>query len=95
MSSVVMYGAKWCAPCRATKPAFENLSDGYLSDMGVDFEYVDVDTVEPAVLQAENVRSVPTIILYRDDLPPVPVLSRTQAKMEQEIEQALIPVNSV
>jgi thiol-disulfide isomerase/thioredoxin len=95
MTNVVMYGAKWCAPCRATKPAFEKMASGYLNDMKIDFEYVDVDTVEPAVLQAENVRSVPTIILYRDDYTPLPILSRTQAKMEQEIEHALIPANSV
>ena len=95
MSKVVMYGAAWCAPCKATKPAFEKMSEGYLSEMGVEFEYIDVDKVEPSLLQAENVRSVPTITLYLEDQPPVTIKSRTQGKMEMEIEYALLPADGV
>lgn len=95
MTKVVMYGASWCAPCKATKPAFEKMSEGYLSEMGVEFEYVDVDKVEPSLLQAENVRSVPTITLYRDDHEPLTIKSRTQGKMEMEIEYALLPAENV
>jgi thioredoxin 1 len=87
-NKVVMFGASWCAPCRAVKPQFEATSKGYLGDMGIEFEYVDVD-VDPSRAQESNVRSVPSLRLYSDDVWVKDISSRTQAKMELEVEYIL------
>lgn len=84
-----MFGASWCAPCRALKPVYKKVSEGYLSeDLGVVFSYVDVDE-DPELAAAAQIRSVPTIFFVGDDLNPVVIKSRVPSKMEQEIEHLL------
>jgi thiol-disulfide isomerase/thioredoxin len=85
---VVMYGASWCAPCKAVKPQFLAAAKGYLGEMGVEFEYLDVD-VDPLRAATAGIRSVPSIKLYSDDTWVKDISSRTQAKMELEVEHAI------
>lgn len=88
-NKVVMYGASWCAPCKAVKPVFTAVGSGYLSEMGVEFEYVDVDSnVERA--NDAGIRSVPSLKLYQDGILVKDIASRTKDKMELEIEHAIL-----
>lgn len=90
-SKVVMFGASWCAPCKAVKPQFLEASEGYLSEMGVEFEYIDVDE-NPLTAMEAGVRSVPTLKLYKDGEYLKDLKSRTKARLELEIEHGLLPL---
>ena len=82
-----MYHATWCNPCKSVKPEFVAASKGYLSDLGVTFELVDVEEA-PTLATKAGVRSVPTIIATVDGEDHW-VTSRTALKMELEIERLL------
>jgi thiol-disulfide isomerase/thioredoxin len=82
-----MYHATWCNPCKAVKPQFQQASNGYLKEMGVMFELVDIDEA-PNLTADAGVRSVPTIIATIDGEDHW-ITSRTAPKMELEIERLL------
>jgi thioredoxin 1 len=88
-NKVIMYGASWCAPCKAVKPVFTAVGSGYLSEMGVEFEYVDVDSNVERASEA-GIRSVPSLKLYTDGTFAKDISSRTREKMELEIEHAIL-----
>jgi thioredoxin 1 len=64
-SGVVMvdFGASWCAPCRMIAPAVEQLAAEYAGRAAV--ATVDVDA-NPRVAARYNVRSLPTLLFFRD-----------------------------
>lgn len=65
MIKFVRYTAPWCAPCRMLAPIITQIE----SEMNtVQFEVVDVDS-SPEKAAEYNVRSVPTVILFKDDAP--------------------------
>lgn len=57
--TLVMFGASWCAPCKATKPHAEAVA----RELGVEFEYVDVEFSDS---RANDVTAVPTLRVYDD-----------------------------
>lgn len=61
--AVADFSASWCGPCKMMAPVFHAVAD----EMGgkVDFYSVDVDE-NPGLAAANNVFSVPTLILYKD-----------------------------
>lgn len=87
MSKVTMFHATWCNPCQALKPVFQSVSTGYLADLGVEFELVDVEEA-PTVAAAAGVRSVPTVIAEIDGVDHW-VTSRQAGSMALEIERLL------
>lgn len=56
----VMFGASWCAPCKATRPHFMRVC------AALEPEYVDI---EHADSRANDITSVPTIRVYDADDP--------------------------
>lgn len=62
--AVVDFSAGWCAPCRALGPILEELEREYPD---VKFCRVDVDR-EPALARDFNVRSVPTVLLIKNEM---------------------------
>jgi thioredoxin len=63
--TVVDFWAGWCGPCRAMAPQFEKASR-LRPNYG--FAKVDVDA-EPAVAARYGIRSIPTLIVFRDGEP--------------------------
>ena len=59
-TSLVVYGAEWCGPCRTLNPVLEKLSKVLPA---VRFVHVDVDRYEDL---AEGIESIPHIRVYRD-----------------------------
>ncbi len=60
---VVDFWAAWCGPCKAMAPAYERVA-GEL-EPGVRFLKVDTDA-EQALAAQYNIRSIPTLMLFRE-----------------------------
>ena len=54
---VIYFSSSTCAPCKALKPAVQQVS----SELGVPVEYIDVDTFKDYA-QSYQITSVPTLI---------------------------------
>jgi thioredoxin 1 len=64
MITVKKFSASWCGPCRTLKPIFEEVRNGYGSNI-VKFEEYDVDESSD-VASKYNIRSVPTVIIEKN-----------------------------
>ena len=56
------FWASWCAPCKALAPVLERISDE-IKELKVIKHNIDDS---PNVATAENIRSIPTLYLYKD-----------------------------
>ena len=78
---VVDFWAAWCRPCKMVAPEMEKLAAKY--DGSVDVVKVDVDA-NPALSQAFNILSIPTIAFFRPGQPPQGVVGfRPLEQLEQ------------
>ena len=60
---LVDFYADWCGPCKAVGPVVEQLGDDY--EGRIDVRKVDVDS-DPELASRYGVRSIPTLILFKD-----------------------------
>ncbi|WP_437931812.1 thioredoxin [Sorangium sp. So ce291] len=60
---LVDFGATWCGPCRQLAPIVEGIAKDYQGKVKV--FAVDIDNA-PKTAQKFGVRSVPTLILFKD-----------------------------
>lgn len=82
---LVDFWAAWCGPCRSLAPILEQLADQH--DGRIAVAKVDSDA-EPALSQRFGVRSLPTLVLFKDG---VPVAQTMGAQPLSALEAFLAP----
>jgi thioredoxin len=80
--TVVDFWAAWCGPCRAMAPQFEKAAQ-LRPKYG--FAKVDVDA-EPAVAARYAIRSIPTLMVFRDG---EPVAAQAGVMRAEQLTEAL------
>lgn len=88
--SVVDFWAEWCGPCRMIGPIIEELSSDY--DGKVTVGKLNVDH-NPEVAMKFGVRSIPTILFFKDgELVDKQIGVTSKKVLSDKIEAALAPV---
>ena len=63
---LVDFWAEWCAPCKALMPMLQTIAESYLGELLLAKGNCDV---EPDVVARFGIRSLPTVVLFKDGQP--------------------------
>lgn len=80
MKAVLYFSVKWGMPCKGLQPVVERVCES----VGLPFEFHDIDA-ESDFASANNIRHVPTIMLYDDSTGVQRVLQGTWASVRKQI----------
>lgn len=86
MIKFIRYTAPWCAPCRMLAPIITEIEK---ETPNVTFQTVDVD-VEPEQAALHGIRSVPTVIIFKDDIPVKTLTGANPKKVYVEALQEVL-----
>lgn len=82
-STLVMFTATWCGPCKIIKPIFQRFSvDSKYENIG--FIQVDIDEADE-LCREYNIKSVPTFIMFVDGT----VYERLQGASSSSLQKLL------
>ena len=82
---LVDFWAEWCGPCRAVGPVIERLAEDYQGKVKV----LKLDTdANPATAARLGIRSIPTILLFKDGKPVDGVIG-ADPRLRQILEEKL------
>lgn len=85
---LIDFWADWCGPCKRFAPVYEAVSEA-----NPDVVFAKVDTeAEPELAQMYGVRSIPTLVAYRDG---IPVHSQAGALPQPMLEDLLRQVRAL
>ena len=80
---LIMFGAKWCGPCKAFKPKFLTIS---LENPDIAFAYCDVE--ETSSLAAElEIQSLPTVVGFFDGVEEASVVGPSVDRVKELVEK--------
>lgn len=83
--AMVDFWAEWCGPCRIVGPIVEQLAEEYAGRLKVG--KLDVDE-NPKVTQRFNVRSIPSILFFKDgEHVDTVVGAHPKASLERKIQE--------
>jgi len=94
MAIVAKYGAKWCNPCKKSKPAYLAVQESY-KNKKVTFYEVDVDDPQSELPdfileEIENIDSIPYVIIKNaNDGKIVRIKGWNEADVRKELEYSL------
>jgi thioredoxin 1 len=87
--ALVDFWAEWCGPCRAVAPVIEKLAEDYRGKVKV----LKLDTdANQATAARYNIRSIPTILLFKDGKPVDGVIGadpRLRSVLDEKIAKHL------
>ena len=80
--------AEWCGPCRAFAPVYDKVSE---ENPDVTFAKIDTDK-EQQLAQAFGIRSIPTLMIFRDG---VPLFAQPGALSREDLEELVRKVRAL
>ena len=84
---LVDFSADWCAPCKSLEPVLEDLASKYRGRLRI--VRLDIDK-NPRVASTYGVRSLPTVMIFRDGAPAsLRVGALAKSQLCEMIEQHL------
>ncbi len=84
---LVDFWAEWCMPCKMIAPMVDELAEEF--DGQVVFTKLDVDS-SPGVATKYGVRSIPTLLIFKDGKPIQQVVgAMPKSALKEKIESAL------
>jgi thioredoxin 1 len=75
--AIVAFTASWCGPCKLLKPQLVKTSGKIDRTIYI----VDVDALDPAVLDYYSIRSVPTVVAHEPEQSWYYVTGRTESEI--------------